>query len=130
MHPNNRGITTLTVIILVCLTAFGYYYFFVDTLKLSQIAGKPNSPLASIFVNLIDFDTGLTRYDIYNLSRKRDYWQRRIQDVMAIQNYEQRNIENEKLLAEMMEDPSIKKIAKKLIGFGGDVALSILGAIK
>jgi hypothetical protein len=30
----------------------------------------------------------------------------------------------------MMEDPSMKKISKKLIGFGADAALSILQAIK
>jgi hypothetical protein len=112
------------------LTAFLYWYFFVDTLRLTQIAGKPENPYASIFVNIIDFNTGLTRYDIYNLSRKNDYWQRRVREVTAIQDPDKRNLENAKLLAEMMEDPSIKKIAGKLFGFGADTALSILQAIK
>ncbi|MBS3919497.1 MAG: hypothetical protein KG012_11485 [Deltaproteobacteria bacterium] len=112
------------------LVVFFYWYFFVDTLKLTQITGKPENAYASIFVNIIDFDTGLSRYDIYNLSRRSDYWQRRIREVESIQDPERRNMENAKLLAEMMEDPSIKKIAKKLIGFGTDAVLSIMRAIK
>jgi hypothetical protein len=112
------------------LAVFLYWYFFVDTLKFTQITGKPENPFASIFINIIDFDTGLTRYDIYNLSRKSDYWQRRIQEVMVISETERRKIEEARLLAEMMEEPSIKKIAKKLMGFGSDAVLSILRAIK
>jgi len=112
------------------LTAFLYWYFFVGTLKLTQITGKPENLYASIFVNIVDFDTGLTRYDIYNLSRKNDYWQGRIREVSAIQDPDKRNLESAKLLAEMMEDPSMKKISKKIIGFGAAAALSILQAIK
>jgi len=112
----------------ILILGFFYWFYFVDTLKLSEITGRPNNPVSSFFVNLIDFNTGLTRYDVYNLSRKHDYWQRRIQEVMSIQNPEMRKIENEKLLAEMMEDPSIKKIANRLMGFGTEVALSILQA--
>lgn len=111
------------------LAVFSYWYFFIDTLKLTQITGKPDNPYASIFVNIIDFDTGLTRYDVYNLSRKSNYWQSRIRDVSAIQDPQKREFENTKLLAEMMEDPSIKKIMKKFIGFGADAALSILKTI-
>ncbi len=121
---------TIIFIIAAVLIAFLYWYFFVDTLKLSQITGKPSNPYASIFVNIIDIDTGLTRYDIYNLSNKSAYWQRRINEVTAIQDPQRKDFGNAKLLAEMMEDPSIKKIMNKITGIGSDAVFSILQAIK
>lgn len=119
----NKGIIA---IISVLIVGFFYWYYFIHTLRLTEITGKPNNAVAGFFVNLIDFDTGLTRYDIHNLSSKSEYWQRRIREVMTIQNPEIRNIENQKLLVEMMEDPSVKKIAQKFMILGTDVVLSIL----
>ena len=107
-----------------------YWYFFLDTLSLTEVTGQPKNPLATIIVNLIDFDTGLTRYDIYNLASKSDYWEMRMRQVDSIKNYQQREIENQKLLAEMMQYPSIKKIAKKLLGFSTDSTIAILKAAK
>jgi len=117
-------------IVFACVIIFFCWFYFVKTLSLTDITGMPSNPVAGLFASFVDFDTGLTRYDIHNLSNKNDYWQRRIREVMAIQNPQQRNIENEKLLAEMLEDPSIKKIAKKIMGFGTDAILSILQATK
>jgi hypothetical protein len=125
-----KNIRSILIVFAILLGGFIYWYFFIDTLKLTQITGKSDNPLASIFINIIDFDTGLTRYDIHNLSRRHDYWQRRIGEVAAIQDLEKRNTENTKLLAEMMEDQSIKKIMNKMVGFGTDAILSILQAIK
>lgn len=119
----------IILIIFIGLLGFFYWYFFLDTLNLSQVTGKPNNPMASIFVNLIDFDTGLTRYDVYNLTSKSDYWQRRINEVNSIQDPERRNKENEKLMAEMMEDPTLKKIVKKVFGFGVESVLAVLKGI-
>ncbi|MBU1152563.1 hypothetical protein KKB84_01105 [bacterium] len=120
-----KGIVVIASVLILC---FFYWYYFIDTLKLTEITGTPDNAVAGFFVNLINFDTGLTRYDIHNLSRKSEYWQKRINDVMSIQSPEKRNIENQKLLAEMMEDPSIKKIAKKFMSFGTEAVLSILQA--
>jgi len=53
-----------------------------------------------------------------------------MRQVDSIKNYQQREIENQKLLAEMMQDPSIKKIAKKLLGFSTDSTIAILKAAK
>ncbi len=108
----------IMVLIFIAATAYGYYYYFVQTLMLSQIIDSSSNPLSSIVVGLIDFDTGLTRYDVHNLSEKASYWESRIQQVNSIQDYRQRNQANEKLLAEMMEDPSMRKVVKKLFGFG------------
>ncbi len=107
----------ITIIILAAV-AYGYYYYFVQTLMLSQIIDSSGNPFSSIIIGLIDFDTGLSRYDIHRISEKADYWNSRIQQVNSIQNYQLRNQENEKLLAEMMEDPSMRKVIMKLLGFG------------
>lgn len=124
----NKGLIAFIAVGLV--VGVLYWYFFLDTLSLTEITGQPKNPLATIIVNLIDFDTGLTRYDIYNLASKSDYWEMRMRQVDSIKNYQQREIENQKLLAEMMQDPSIKKIAKKLLGFSTDSAIAILKASK
>ena len=63
------------------------------------------------------------------ISQKSDYWNSRMRQVSSIQDPNRRNIENEKLLAEMMEDPVLKKIARKVFGFGGKVSFSILQTI-
>ena len=124
---------TIKVIILLAsiliIGAPSYYYVDVDTLMFSEIVGETNDPKVSIFVNLFDFDTGLTRYDIYNLSKNNDYWRDRILKVHAIQNPQLREVENEKLMAEMMKDPTMKKIARKVLGFGTQTALAFLGAL-
>lgn len=127
IYRNKGLVITIAVGVIVGLL---YWYFFVDTLSLTEVTGQPENPVATIFVNLIDFDTGLTRYDIYNLASKSDYWEMRINQVNSIRNIQQREIENQKLLAEMMQDPSLKKIAKKLLGLGTDSAIAILKAAK
>jgi hypothetical protein len=119
----------LIVVLLGCVALFGVWYFFIDTLSFSEIVGKGNKPRTTILINLFDFDTGLSRYDIYNLKSKSDYWATRTRNVNSISDPNRRNIENEKLMAEMMQDPSMKKIAKKVFGFGSKTALSVLNAI-
>jgi hypothetical protein len=97
---------------------------------ISDLIGNTNNPVSNILINLFDFDTGLTRYDIHHLSQKSEYWEKRMKEVLAIQDPQQREVENQKLVAEMMQDPAMKKIVKKLFAFGTKSALSILEAIK
>ena len=123
---SNKTIIFITFLI-VSLCAF--YYFFIDTLTISEIAGKQKNAKATIFLNLFDFDTGLTRYDVYRLAQKSEYWDARMKQVYSIQDPNRRNIEHEKLLAEMMEDPAFKKIARKLFGLGGKASLTIMQII-
>ena len=125
---SNNG-RKITIIIVVVLLLFFVWYFFIDTLTLSEIIGKDVSPKASIFINLFDFDTGLTRYDIYNLKSKSQYWERRMQEVASIQDPKMREIEHERLVAEMMQDSTMKKIAKKVFGFGTDFTSTLLKAV-
>jgi len=123
---NNK---TIIFICIILALGIGYYYFFIDTLRISEIIGKTRDPKTTIFVNLFDFNTGLTRYDIYSIVQKSDYWNDRIDKVLSIQDPILRNIEEEKLLAEMMQDPSLKKITRKVFGFGGKASLVIMQAI-
>jgi len=115
-----------TLLVVLLLAGFGYYHYFVETLMFSDIIGRTNVPVADVFVNLLDFDTGLTRYNIYNLQKKSGYWNRRIREVQSIQDYQMRKDQESKLVAEIMEDPSIKKIVRKLFVFGTTTTLSIL----
>jgi hypothetical protein len=122
---HNKYFLFLAIIVVL----LGYYFYFIKTLMLSQIIGKTGDAKSTIFINLFDFDTDLTRYDLYNLSSKREYWNSRMNQVNSIQNLSLRNAEQEKLIAEMMEDPSLKKITRKILGFGGKASYSILQAV-
>jgi hypothetical protein len=111
------------------MSGYSYYYYFVETLTLSDIMGKTNVPMVDIFVNLLDFDTGLTRNDIHNLSQKSGYWNMRMSQVESIQDPRLRQAEQEKLVAELLQDPALKKIVRKTLGFGTKSAFSILQTI-
>jgi len=130
MTLRSKIITAVIALSLISSMGFGYQYYWGETLMLSQILGSSDDPKAGILINLFDFDTGLTRYDIYNLAREADYWEMRMRQVLAEQNPQRREIENEKLLAEMMQDPTMKKIARELLVVGWDLALSILGVTR
>ena len=108
----------LIFLILVCLIGFFIYYFFIDTLNFVQLSGKSKNPAATILMNLLDFDTGLTRYDVYCLQKKTKVWEQRKKYIYSIQDPNLQKRENDKLLAEMMQDPGFKKIAQKVFGFG------------
>lgn len=123
---SSKFITRLSIVLLLM---FSIWYVFTDTLSFSQLVGKTNSPTATIFINLFDFDTGLTRYDVYNLKSRAPYWEKRMQQVASINDPTQRQIENEKLLAEMMQDPPFKKIARNFFGLSGKSALAVLKGI-
>ena len=75
---------------------------------LSEIIGEDVDSQASILINLFDFDTELTRYDVHNLESKVPYWEKRLREVDSITDSRRKNREYEKLIAEMMEDPSMK----------------------
>jgi hypothetical protein len=67
---------------------------------------------------LFDFDTGLTRYDIYRLKEKAPYWKKRMETIASIRNADQQAKENAQLIEEMLNDPSMNKIANTF-GVGG-----------
>ena len=50
-----------------------YWYYFLDMLMLTEIVKQPENHRAAIFLNLADFDAGLTHYAIFNLASKSPY---------------------------------------------------------
>ena len=109
--------------------SFAYYYFFVDTLSMSQLARQTRSKKAKVLVGFIDLDSGLTRYDVYSVSKKGNYWKSRMREVRSIQDSVKRERARDRLLEEMMQDPSIRKIMRKLNAFGANSATEVLKAL-
>jgi len=52
-----------------------------------------------------------------------------MQEVSAVQNPVEQQEEYDKLVAEMMQDPSMKKVMQKVMGFGSQAAMSLVRAI-
>ena len=111
------------------IIVFAFWYYCIDTLTLSEVIGKDASSEVSIFINLFNSDTELTRYDFYNLKSKTRNWEKRLQEVDSIRDSARRDREYEKVVAEMMADPSMKKIIKKVSGFGKGAVMTVLEVI-
>lgn len=107
----------------------GSWYYCVDALSFSEIVGDSLGPRGTALTNLFDFDTGLSRYDLHNLKNKNAYWEKRMQEVSAVQNPVEQQEEYDKLVAEMMQDPTMKKVMQKVVGFGSQAAMSLVRAI-
>lgn len=117
------------VSLLVLAGSFYYYHTYIDTLMLSEIIGKSQNSVINISLSLFDFDTGLTRHDINHIKSSKDYWIKRISEVDSINNAELKAQEYQKLVAEMLEDSSMKKICKGLLIKGTDLTKALLSAL-
>lgn len=119
-------------LIVTSLTAGSYFYYqynYVQTLMLSEIVGKTDNSLANIAVNIFDFDTGLTRHDISQLKSKKDYWVKRTNEVESITDPTLKQEESLKLIDEMLEDPTMKKIFKGTLTLSSDLLDQILSSL-
>lgn len=123
------GPKRLTWIVLPACAGFAIWYFLIDTLSFSELAASDESPGATIMFNLLDFDTDLTRTDVFRLKSKYRTWERRIRDIEEIREPALRSRREKELLAEITSDPSIKKILHKVRGFYGNSALFLVKAI-
>lgn len=119
----------IVFLILASAISFAYYYFFVDTLSMSQLARQTRNKKVKVLVGFIDLDSGLTRYDVYRVSKKGNYWKSRMREVRSIQDSTKRERERDRLLEEMMQDPSMRKIMRKLAAFGANSATEVLKAL-
>lgn len=110
----------------------GYYYYqyyYVETLMLSEVVGHTSNDVVNILVNMADFDTGLTRHDINYLKSNKDYWINRMNEVNAITDPELKEQANIKLIADMMENPTMKKVCRIITFNGLNIAVNILETI-
>ena len=119
-----RRVLILTLLFFL-LASYGYYYYFVDTLNLSEIVGSSGSPAVDIIVGIVDFDTGLTRSDVHHLSRKSAEWDLELREIQKLQDVDLRKAKEDRLLAEMMDDPAFRKMAQMTAAktFGAAAAL-------
>jgi len=106
-----------TILILIGI-AYSAWYYYIDTLTLSEITGQSENATVDILINLFDFDTGITRHEMRQLSQKADGWNQRMNDIMLIEDQSLQQAEQAKLVAEMMRDPAFKKIAKLILKGG------------
>lgn len=124
-----------SVFILILLVAFGgagYWYYhheYVDTLMLSEIVGKSDKPFENFLTDVFDFDTGLTRHDIKQIAKRKDYWKQRMDEVVEIADPERKASELSRLYDEMREDKSMNKLLNKVMEKGEDIAVVVLDAL-
>jgi len=105
----------ILVFVSVSIITGGYFFYthnYVETIMLSEIVGHSENDVVNIFVNLGDFDTGLTRHDLSRLKSNKDYWIDRIKEVETTSDPQLREDANIKLLADMMDDPTMKKVCQ------------------
>ena len=91
----------------------------------SNGATKPQT-VTLISLRALSVDTGLTRHDLNKLQSQKDYWINRMNEVNAISDPELQNQANLKLIADMMEDPTMKKVCKIITVKGFGFAVNML----
>jgi len=127
------NIKIIIIALTVCGFSFGGYYFYnhyyIETLMLSEIVGHTDNPIVNILVNAGDFDTGITRHDIKKLKDNKDYWLERIQEVNSIENPDLKQQASIKLLSDMMENPTLKKMLSGVLKFGTSSVFGLLEII-
>ena len=116
--------------IVIILVAFGIWYYFIDTLTMSQIVGNDVSPNVDMLVNAFDFDTEISRYNFNKLKLKVGKWDKRLQKIDRINDPASRDTEREKVIGEIVSDPTVKKLMKHIPGFGKDAVMTIFEIIK
>jgi hypothetical protein len=120
------------ILLLSATIAGSYYYYhyeYVETLRLSEIIDKTDNPMVNLAVNILDFDTGLTRHDIKHLKNNKEYWIGRINQLDAIQGDNQKQEAVIQLLADFFDDPVVKKLKPNLTAFGANSSLEIIKTI-
>jgi len=86
-------------------------------LEFSEINGNDTSSEVNILVNLFDFDTRLTRYDIFRLKSNTHNWENRLEEIDSISDSAKRDSEYKRVIEDMMADSSKKKNYQKVIYF-------------
>jgi len=126
----------LKIIILIVVGllagAGGYTYYkynYLDTLMLSEIIGKSDNPVENMLTGIFDFDTGLTRHDISQIEKRKDYWMGRFQEVQNISDPDRQAEELSKLYNEMDADPSMKKLTGIVFDKSINIGRTVLEAI-
>lgn len=124
--------TVIIIILSVSMLAGGtwfYYHEYEETLMLSEIIEDTGNPYLNLLIGVMDFKTELTRHDLKEISKSKDYWLNRIDQINAINDPEIANSEMAKLIDEMMKDPHMKKLVVMITELGIESAVSVLGIL-
>ena len=115
--------------IVIILIVFGIWSYFIDTLTISQIIGDDVSQNANILVNMFDFDTEISRYNFNKLKFKVTKWDKRLQEIDRINDPASKDTEREKVIGEIVSEPTVKKLMKHIPGFGKDTVMTLFDII-
>jgi hypothetical protein len=110
------------------LAGWGGWFYFGQTLRLTQVVGQQTAPLAMLAVNLMDFDTGLTRYDVSVLEGKANYWRLRIRQIELMTDSQQQQA-SAILFKEICSEPAALKLIQKVLPLGNDVTVQLLKSL-
>ena len=116
--------------IVIILIAFGTWYYFIDTLTMSQIVGDDVSQNVGMLVDMFDSDTEISRYNLNKLKFKVGKWKKRLQEIDRINDPTSRDTEREKVIGEIVSDPTVKKLMKPIPGFDKDAVMPLFDSIK
>ena len=122
----------LSLVAALLLAVGGYYYYhyqYVETLRLSEIVGKTENPLENMLTNMFDFDTGLTRHDLMQIEKRKDYWLQRVNDLERISNSDQQAEEMVRLYNDMSEDESMAKLRDKVFEKSWELGMLVLDVL-
>jgi len=120
-----RIFSLVLVAVLIIAAIYGGYYFFVDKLTFQEITGSTHNSWLDIALSVVDFDTEVTRYDMFMLGRHADYYEKRLKEIDAISDSDKRYAETLDLTAELMQEPAVKKLTHQAFMFGGKGTLEI-----
>jgi hypoxanthine phosphoribosyltransferase len=123
----------LSFIAALLLAGGGYFYYnyqYVETLRLSEIVGNSGNLLENMLTNIFDFDTGLTRHDMRQIEKRKDYWLQRMNDLQQISVPDQQAEEMARLYNEMSEDESMAKLRDKVFEKNWEVGMLVLEVLK
>lgn len=120
--------------IVIILIAFGIWYYFIDTLTISQIIGDDINQIISMLENLDDSDTmfadtEISRYNFNKLKFKVAKWNKGLQEIDRINDPTSRDTEREKVIEEIVSDPTVKKLMKHIPSFGKDAVMTLFDII-
>ena len=110
----------------VATAGYASYGYFGRTLMLSEIIQQPDNAALTFMIKTVDFDTGLTKYDLHQLRGKIEGFNQRMENIKTIQDPAERKQQEEKLLVELMNDP----LAAKLAGGAKQLGLNIFSILK
>lgn len=129
MKPIQLIISLFAGLLIMGGGSYYYHYQYMETLRLSEVIGNTGNPLEDMLTGIFDFDTGLTRHDLKQIEKRKDYWMKRFGELDRISDPDQQAEAWARLYNEMGEDKSMKKLRDKVFEKSGDIGRLVLEAL-